>query len=409
MPKVSVIVPVYNAERYLAECMESLVQQTMMDMEILCVDDGSTDHSADILNEYCRKDERIRLIHNSCNMGEVAARNKALKVATGEYILFVDADDYIEKETTEELYIHSIQSNADMCYLGLQKHLEEGIKEDTVPESIVGVYDGVYDGKKLLYELTRNKEFFLYCCSVFYRRSFLERNQLTFRKLVIGEGGDFILRGLCKAERVIVCRKKYYHYRVHGASITHSEHAKKELLIGQIVQYVDVLQQFAQNESATEIGYFLANLYKKIAGGLQCLTLGEKKEILKRMNSPFSENVFRLLCTNLYTYELNMDANMLERIRNKKHVIIYGAGYASKDMLQFFHENEIEMLGFAVSRRKNGEKTLFGHHIYEISELRSYADDSIVVVAANKKYKNEIRATLDEFGFKDCIYLDIEI
>jgi len=409
MPKVSVIVPVYNAERYLAECMESLVQQTMKDMEIICVDDGSTDYSANILKEYCRRDKRIRLIHHSRNMGEIVARNKALEAATGEYILFVDADDYIEKETAEELYFHSLWSNADMCYLGLQNHFEEGIKDDTVPENIVGVYDGVYDGKKLLYELTRNKEFFLYCCSVFYRRSFLERNQLTFRSLVIGEGGDFILRGLCKAERVIVCRKKYYHYRVHGASITHSKHAKKELLIGQITQYADVLQCFSQNEDAAEIGYFLADLYKKMAGGLQCLKQEEKEEILKRMNSPFSKNVFQLLCVNPYTYELNIDANMLERIRNKRHVIIYGAGYASKDMVQFLHENEIEMLGFAVTKRKNGEKTLFGHHIYEINELRSYADDSIVLVAANKKYKKEIRVTLDTLGFKDCIYLDIEI
>ena len=99
-PLISIIVPVYNVEKYLSKCLDSLVNQTYENIEIVCVDDGSTDSSGAICDEYAKKDARIKVIHNE-NEGASAARNTALKVIRGEYIMFVDGDDWIDKDTCE--------------------------------------------------------------------------------------------------------------------------------------------------------------------------------------------------------------------------------------------------------------------------------------------------------------------
>ena len=96
-PKVSIIVPVYNVESYLAQCLDSLIEQTLTDIEILCLDDGSTDGSPELLDAYAAKDARIRALHRE-NCGVAETRNVGVGLARGEYILFVDSDDYIAKD-----------------------------------------------------------------------------------------------------------------------------------------------------------------------------------------------------------------------------------------------------------------------------------------------------------------------
>ena len=103
MKKVSIIVPVYNMEKYLEKCMDSLVNQTYEDVEILCVDDCSKDNSAKILKEYEEKDSRIVAIYETENSGVASVRNKALKLATGEYLMYCDGDDWIELNACEVL------------------------------------------------------------------------------------------------------------------------------------------------------------------------------------------------------------------------------------------------------------------------------------------------------------------
>ncbi|MBR5160328.1 MAG: glycosyltransferase family 2 protein, partial [Thermoguttaceae bacterium] len=113
MPAISVIIPVYNVEPYLRECLDSVVNQTFRDIEIICVNDGSTDGSPAILEEYAAKDSRIIIIHQQ-NGGLSAARNSGMNAAKGDFILFVDSDDYIKQNTLEITYNAAIESGAEM-------------------------------------------------------------------------------------------------------------------------------------------------------------------------------------------------------------------------------------------------------------------------------------------------------
>jgi glycosyltransferase involved in cell wall biosynthesis len=114
--KVSIIVPVYNVEKYLRQCMDSIVDQSLKEIEIICVNDGSSDNSLQILEEYVQKDKRIKMINNR-NVGAWAARNTGMEYATGEYIGFVDSDDFIDEKMYENLYINAKSNKSDivMC------------------------------------------------------------------------------------------------------------------------------------------------------------------------------------------------------------------------------------------------------------------------------------------------------
>ncbi len=407
--KVSIIIPVYNAQNFLSDCLESLIGQTLKELEIICINDGSTDKSIEILRKYHKIDPRIKVISNSCNMGQPTSRNIGINMARGKYIQFVDADDYIDKNTVEDLFKLAEEKSADMCYMGMHMHMEDELDYKAVPISICGQYPNVYSGKELLQILTENHEFFYYTCSVFYRSSFLIENELLYRELVSGQGGNFIPRCLCKAKRVIVCNTKYYHYRVHNASITHSEKAQKELLLGKIMRYVDILQNFAEDQHSTEMEIFLDETYKKLIGGIQGLTNDEKIEMERRMPSNFAKHIFHVLCKEGQDYKIYLSKEMISKIKEKRYAIIYGTGYASKDMIELMQKYEIEILGFAVTKRKKDRTCLFGHHIYEIQELIQYKNNAIVLVAADRKYNQEIQEILVETGFKYYLLLNVVI
>ncbi|MBO4699783.1 glycosyltransferase family 2 protein [bacterium] len=139
-PKISIIIPVYNVEKYLRECLDSCVNQTLEDIEIICVDDCSTDNSYKILEEYQQKDSRIRIFQQEENKKQGAARNKGLEVATGEYVWFVDSDDYIDTKACQILYDAIKEFDVNMlCFSAIQFSEENRTKKFFYPKHFQGV------------------------------------------------------------------------------------------------------------------------------------------------------------------------------------------------------------------------------------------------------------------------------
>ena len=128
MPKVSVVLPIYNVEKYLAKCLDSLINQTLGDIEIICINDCSPDNSIEILKEYALKDERIKVVDLKENIGAAGARNKGLEVAEGEYLGFVDPDDYVDLNFYEELYKKALENEADIVKAGIKTYYQGGLK-----------------------------------------------------------------------------------------------------------------------------------------------------------------------------------------------------------------------------------------------------------------------------------------
>ncbi|MBQ8704673.1 MAG: glycosyltransferase [Bacteroidales bacterium] len=213
--RFSVIIPVYNVEPWLRECLDSVLRQTCGDWEAVCVDDGSTDRSGEILEQYAQRDNRIKAIHQP-NGGLSAARNTGLDNAHGDYVLFLDSDDWLEPNTLERINnklptTHYLLPTTDLlCFGGWRGHEEER----PAPATYTTGWD--YYNHCALAQHT-----FPFVCVVLrcYRRQFLEDNGLRFREGILHEDNHFTPRACLAAGAVRVIQASLYHYRLREGSI----------------------------------------------------------------------------------------------------------------------------------------------------------------------------------------------
>ena len=211
---ISVIVPVYNTAPWLVRCLDSICAQTYRNLEILCVNDGSTDNSAEILAEYAAKDSRIKVFTQE-NAGLSAARNTALEHATGEWVTGVDSDDYLEPGVYERA-VACIEDAADMVFFGVKE-----VTEDEMPRPHNAYFDlpeaGVYDMTPELAE-TLNVCFW----SKLWRRSLLEEYNLRFPHGLVHEDEALYYLGAAYARKVAICQQAGYYYVQREGSIMNS-------------------------------------------------------------------------------------------------------------------------------------------------------------------------------------------
>ncbi|MCR5164822.1 MAG: glycosyltransferase [Thermoguttaceae bacterium] len=210
-PKISVIIPVYNVENYLRECLDSVVNQTFGDLEILCINDGSTDAGPAILEEYARKDARIRII-NQENRGLAGARNTGLRHFTGEYLIFLDSDDYWELETCEKLLKKAESTGADMVQFRYDSFGESTFYKPEMVE--VGDVSSPVD-KIRMDHLVPNVWLYL------FRGDFLRKNELQFHEELLFEDVPFTRRSRFLANKIVCLPRVFYHYRLGTGYSTH--------------------------------------------------------------------------------------------------------------------------------------------------------------------------------------------
>lgn len=215
MPLVSIIVPIYNNEKYLRKCFESLINQTLKDIEIILVNDGSNDNSLLICHEFEKIDTRIKVIDKP-NGGVSSARNAGLKLACGEYVGFVDSDDWIERDMYEKMYSAAEKHEADAVVVSFKLNIDR--KEH---QKKVRLLEGSHKASKLLdihIEDGSLKGMLMSSnCNIIYRSEIINRNNLFFdEELKINEDGIFNLKFLMKARTVFSLPNDYvYHYRIY--------------------------------------------------------------------------------------------------------------------------------------------------------------------------------------------------
>lgn len=212
MPKISVIIPVYNVEKYLAECLTSVVNQTFKDIEIICVNDGSTDNSPMILEEFAQKDSRIKII-NQENQGMSCARNAGLAVATGEYITFVDSDDYIELKTYETIF-NSLKQTPDLICFGTNI-IEQEIKRF---EHRNKYYDIKFSGlQKATCKHLKNTDVSVW--NKIFKASIIKKYNIIFPSKLHYEDYSFVNKYFICCKDVFYIKEKLYNYRRRPNSI----------------------------------------------------------------------------------------------------------------------------------------------------------------------------------------------
>lgn len=223
MPKFSIIIPVYNVEKYLRESLDSIINQTLSEFEVICVNDGSTDNSLAILQEYANKDSRIKIISQD-NQGQGIARNKGIELAQGEYILFVDPDDFIEFNTLEIIYNKFMQTDVDMIQFDYEQCKENGefsryilFKKQVKKYFHYSIKDNdVYNWhnipKKNLPAMS------LAIWNKAYKTNFIKNNNIKMAPNKHGEDHIFSISANLLAKKILYINKSLYHYRTRLGS-----------------------------------------------------------------------------------------------------------------------------------------------------------------------------------------------
>ncbi|WP_198306608.1 glycosyltransferase family 2 protein [Dehalobacterium formicoaceticum] len=218
---VSIIVPIYNVEKYLHQCIDSLVVQTLSNIEIILVDDGSTDQCGRLCDEYALKDARVKVIHQP-NAGLSAARNSGIKCAGGEYIGFVDGDDWVDASMFKVLYDAGKEHHCDIVSCNFSFFYEDSTLRRIEQEEKMFISPGIVDQSNIREEIylpVIKGEIFTSCCNKIYDRKFLEENKILFLEgLLLQEDYYFYLDVFTYMKRCFQIDEPLYYYRNYYGS-----------------------------------------------------------------------------------------------------------------------------------------------------------------------------------------------
>ncbi len=251
MPKVSIIVPVYNTEKYLKKCLDSLLNQTLEDIEIIIVNDGSTDNSQEVIDEYTKKDTRVKSYVKQ-NGGQGSARNLGLEKATGEYIGYIDSDDFIDIHMYEDMYNKAVTDNSDIVNVGYYIYSETGnvTKEQVFKR---GVTTNISNTPEVLFDNTA-------VTNKLFKASLLKNNDIQFRVKKWYEDFDFVIKTICFASNISVIEKPYYYYLQRTGSTMNNSNISRNL---EILEAMDEIIVFCKEQG----------IYDKFAEQLEFLAV----------------------------------------------------------------------------------------------------------------------------------------
>lgn len=294
MIKVSVIVPVYNTEKYLNRCLDSLVNQSLKEIEILVINDCSTDNSKNILDEYEKKYQNIKVFHNKTNKGIGYNRNLGIKKASGEFIGFIDSDDWVEKNMFEKMYNKAKRDNLDLVICNYFRKL---MKEDELIDIECDFNIKYFDNTSLEKSPNLLLDINTAPWNKLYKKELIEN--IKFPEDLKYEDAVFVMESLAEAKNIGMVEDKLNYYLVRSKSETTvmNEKVFDILTITKIIEnnfkktkYYDDIKDFVE-------AYIITNLFR--------YTLQQKYQEDKLLKTKFIDEVFNYLYDNFPNWRKN--------------------------------------------------------------------------------------------------------
>jgi glycosyltransferase involved in cell wall biosynthesis len=278
MPKISIILPVYNVESYLDETIQSLLEQTFTDFEVIAVNDGSTDNSETILKKYQQQDSRVSY-YNQSNQGQSAARNHALNHATGDYIYFMDSDDKADLDLLRLCYDYAQQTQADFIFFDGELFYEEGVKPVAwnYKRSHLLQEDSRYDGETLLNMMLDNRKHTCVVWLLFVRKAYLDRIGLRFYEGIIHEDELFTTILTLSSNNIFCLKQSLVAHRIRTASTMGISYSKRNINC-----YLTVADELLRFSKAPIIHKFLRYTLSKVFYTGHQIPLNEKPKLFWR-------------------------------------------------------------------------------------------------------------------------------
>lgn len=285
---ISVIIPVYNVEKYLRQCVDSVLAQTYQNIEIILVDDGSTDSSGDICDEYKNIDNRIIVIHQK-NAGLSEARNAGLDVANGLYISFIDSDDWISKDNLEKMISEIKIHDSDFVFSD-GFNFEESQKGYDIKQGYIRKRKYETDtGENVFEQLQKRKDFHCAVQMYLWKKFFLDKYGLRFYPDILYEDMLFTYKAFLLADSVAHCHEKLYHRRFRQGSIVTSRPTKKNFISAKTVyeEVAKLSQGLTDNcvqQYCSRCALKAIEIYKKLSSSDKTLLRAEYKALKDTIN-----------------------------------------------------------------------------------------------------------------------------
>lgn len=274
--KVSIILPVYNVEKYLDKCLTSLVNQTLKEIEIICVIDASPDNSIDICRKFAEKDARIKIIDKKVNEGLGYTRNTGLKYTSGEFIAFVDSDDYVDINMYEKLYCYAKLHNLDACFCDYQNDIEgrlsetREIKHEFVMQNSEEVREFMLDMIAPSPTYPSDVKYVVSCCRSIYSSAIIRKYEISFEseREIASEDVLFNMDFLSRANSIGYIPFKGYFYRYNPTSLSRGyTHKKFEAYKKLLIEIEERLKKYCKKEQYILhyqrcLFYFFRNIIK---------------------------------------------------------------------------------------------------------------------------------------------------
>ena len=411
MIKVSVIIPIYNMELYLEECLQSVLSQTLKEIEVICVNDGSTDNSLEILQKYASQYSNI-VIFNQENCGVGKARNRGINIAKGEFVAFMDPDDfYPDNDILECLYNNAIENNVYICGGSLCS-----LKDKTIIKDYDGwLRDYTFNcNGKMTYQ---DYQFFYGFYRFIYHLEFLKKNNLYFPSYIRFQDPPFFVRAMLCAEEFYAMKKITYCYRQGYKKFILTPEKTIDYAKG-VIDLLNIskeknLKKLHRNVIKVLHNVLSISIYKHIAEGN-----AELEELVHQINKNINIQYFQertgplqspLLLEPPEIVEfvqliLKKESEILDKINKYKKIIIYGAGKVGAYVIDYLKKVKgIEVICFAVSDKKKNPDNVNGIPVESIYDITEYKGTALVLIATSPKYHQDIKNILLKLQFENIL------
>lgn len=295
---ISVILPIYNMQDYIAECLESVINQTYKDIEIICVNDFSMDNSMTIVKNYAKNDNRIKIVNNEKNRGLGGARNAGLDVATGDYIIFCDTDDKIMPDMIEKLYNSIKNNNADMAFCDVMLLGTDGLFTPYKP-----FHDMTISSNKIFYP---QKHFFRFvdmwpsAWNKIYKKSIIDKNNIRCHENILYEDHTFYYEYLFNSEKVVYLPEPLYIYRNDRSDSIMKEVSPRIFEIFTILDYIKDI--FKNNLEPYWYNILMPKVATRLIWG-RTLNFNKKTKLQKSFNAKANKYLLQFKLKNVFKYK----------------------------------------------------------------------------------------------------------
>lgn len=406
MVMVSVIIPVYNMEGYIKECLDSVLKQTLKELEVVCVDDGSTDGSLCILKDYQHVDARVRVLTQE-NQGSGPARNRGMEEARGKYVAFLDADDFWHDDSVLGKIVQAAEENAASVTGAFWGNYKDGRYERAELHS-----EYFQDGETGRWIAFREEQDCIGYCSYLFQREFLRSNDITFPAYYRFQDPPFLVRVLVKAEKYYVVPVDWHCYRTVYKNVLPTSRKTADFVRG-VVDILEIAEKHRleklSGEMVRQINEFSQCIISGIMRGntemllllgrVQKYTAGRKEDIEPVR---FLGDAVREKC------ETTADG-FWRRIRNADKLVIYGAGKYGHFLLDWIEKMGIDTEIIFAETAMPTKNTVGGRKCVQIDQMAEDRENVPVIIAVTPKTQPELAENLRRLGFKNYIFLDRDL